>query len=1135
MKYLLYYKLDSKFVADQTNAGGDGTKVVSVVDGVAWTNDAEKAYFRLSGEASAVTSYTVTVHYSFYDIALRKTISVKPDDIYNVDVYTGTSGNSLFVQPKNAEGYELDDEAYKMVEVTGNTEVTFNYKYKLDGTRLVLYHSSLNASYSDPWTILLIGNESALNGLTKIIVDNETEVLPGDLASGTSLLFPASPRTVHKFEYVYDHVLTDIPERAFSGCGVDKIIFPSSVTGIGDYAFYSTICQISDGTPGLVQGGTWTIPGHIKKIGNYAFRFMVSAFAASGLVLEDGIEYIGGGAFAEGSWVVMHWPNTLKYIGGNQAFRVSSGPDGHLTLPDSLETLDDGGTFMQSIFTGVTLGKNLSYIGDGTFTLCTKVREITFTSPKAPVTNSYAFSSIGADVTGDKFMYYPGGGTGYEWLINYFTEKGWICTPIYFKAYFETTGANQTVKLLHRASAVTEAYVDDTILVSGSDIDALTAYTFETPGIHTITVTNLSTVSATSFMHYVASIYTGNTDLVRIDYIAAGNSAPQQVLLSNCKKLSSVTLSDGTLGIEGFSGDTSLTSIVMPNSISALTQYGNGFKSCTSLTSVTLSKNLVEINSSGFCGCSSLSSITIPNSVTKFSSYAFYGCTSLTGISIPDGVEAISNYMFYNCSSLKYVNLGNGIKRIGDAVYETYSFGECKSLEQITIPDSCEIIGRRAFWACTSLKDINLGNGLKEIYSDCFYSATSLSSITLPNSLEIISGNGECFEHCINLSAFYGKFASSDHRMLISGCTVIAFAGAGLSSYTIPDSVCSLANYSFFEANLEELIVPNSIEKIEAYAFLQRLGTYIIKSTWLEHYCPVYGNIYYPNDTFAYRATSNSVSVSLKPGTKRISDYCFSGCNITNITLPNTLESLGNAAFYGCSALASLVIPNSVTNIGNSCFFGCKSLTAVTLPSGLTYLSPSLFYDCGNLTGITIPTSVTGIGDGCFSVCSGMTSLTIPSSVTEFGTITSIGGYVTNGVCCYCKSLTSITLPDSITSLTTFCFYGCQNLSDITLPSHLKRIESQCFRGCTSLTGLTFPASVEYVGSWIIEGCSSLTSLTSLATTAPELYDDGSSGGNKTFTGAPKNGILYYPAGSDYSVWMGQYQLGGKNWTTQEI
>ncbi len=1114
MKYLLYYKLDSKFVTDQTNAGGDGTKVVSVVDGVAWTNDAEKAYFRLSGEASAVTSYTVTVHYSFYDIALRKTISVKPDDIYNVDVYTGTSGNSLFVQPKNAEGYELDDEAYKMVEVTGNTEVTFNYKYKLDGTRLVLYHSSLNASYSDPWTILLIGNESALNGLTKIIVDNETEVLPGDLASGTSLLFPASPRTVHKFEYVYDHVLTDIPERAFSGCGVDKIIFPSSVTGIGDYAFYSTICQISDGTPGLVQGGTWTIPGHIKKIGNYAFRFMVSAFAASGLVLEDGIEYIGGGAFAEGSWVVMHWPNTLKYIGGNQAFRVSSGPDGHLTLPDSLETLDDGGTFMQSIFTGVTLGKNLSYIGDGTFTLCTKVREITFTSPKAPVTNSYAFSSIGADVTGDKFMYYPGGGTGYEWLINYFTEKGWICTPIYFKAYFETTGANQTVKLLHRASAVTEAYVDDTILVSGSDIDALTAYTFETPGIHTITVTNLSTVSAASNMHYVASIYTGNTDLVRIDYIAAGNSAPQQVLLSNCKKLSSVTLSDGTLGIEGFSGDTSLTSIVMPDSISAFTYYSSGFKGCTNLSSVTLSKNLVDISSSAFCNCTALQSIVIPNSVTGINPYAFYGCTSL-----------------------KDVEIGKNLKRISYE-YDSwgYAFGYCASLEKIKIPDSCVYIGANTFRCCTSLKDVDLGNGVSGLGPMCFYSAASLTSITLPNSIEVISGNGECFYSCKNLAAFYGKFASADHRLLISGCSVIAFADAGLSSYTIPDTVCSLANYSFFQTSIAELNIPSSITDIGVYAFKYPLGNYTYESGWLANHCPKYNNIYYPTEYYAYAIKKGaSLPTSFKEGTKYIGDYFYSGYNITSITLPETLEKLGKGCFYNCSGLTSIVIPNSVTEIGNSCFAVCKSLASVTLSNALTYLPSFLFEYCYALTGITIPTSVTGIGAACFSRCSAISSVTMPDSVQALDPYDE-AYYGNHGIFYDCSSLTSVTLSNNLTGLSRDMFGGCKSLTSITIPNGVKRIEGRCFADCVKLTGLTFPANVEYLGYWVIDNCSALTSLTSLATTAPELYDTGSStGGSKTFTGAPKNGILYYPAGSDYSVWMGQYQLGGKNWTTQEI
>ena len=85
MKYLLYYNLDNKFVIDQTNVGGDGTNVVSVVDGVAWTKDRENTYYRYAKpDSENLTSYTITIHYK--DI---NGDSIAPDDVVTVDGYVG--------------------------------------------------------------------------------------------------------------------------------------------------------------------------------------------------------------------------------------------------------------------------------------------------------------------------------------------------------------------------------------------------------------------------------------------------------------------------------------------------------------------------------------------------------------------------------------------------------------------------------------------------------------------------------------------------------------------------------------------------------------------------------------------------------------------------------------------------------------------------------------------------------------------------------------------------------------------------------------------------------------------------------------------------------------------------------------
>ena len=122
MKYLLYYKLDSNFIADQTSVGGDGTKVVSVVDGVAWTNDQEKSYYRLANNNSEnLTSYTVTVYYKSQS---NKTLA--PDDTFVVDAYIG-KGVKKVVEPKIIDGYKTTYKT-KTLNVYGDTEYTFRYR-----------------------------------------------------------------------------------------------------------------------------------------------------------------------------------------------------------------------------------------------------------------------------------------------------------------------------------------------------------------------------------------------------------------------------------------------------------------------------------------------------------------------------------------------------------------------------------------------------------------------------------------------------------------------------------------------------------------------------------------------------------------------------------------------------------------------------------------------------------------------------------------------------------------------------------------------------------------------------------------------------------------------------------------------
>nr|WP_278483507.1 leucine-rich repeat domain-containing protein [Hoylesella nanceiensis] len=102
--------------------------------------------------------------------------------------------------------------------------------------------------------------------------------------------------------------------------------------------------------------------------------------------------------------------------------------------------------------------------------------------------------------------------------------------------------------------------------------------------------------------------------------------------------------------------------------------------------------------------------------------------------------------------------------------------------------------------------------------------------------------------------------------------------------------------------------------------------------------------------------------------------YCIS---LESVTIPNSVTTIGNAAFGLCFSLTSVTIPNSVTKIGYSAFAGCYSLTSITIPNSVTKIGNYAFTDCKALTSVTISNSVTTIGNEAFSGCGNVKQITV--------------------------------------------------------------------------------------------------------------------------------------------------------------
>ena len=511
--------------------------------------------------------------------------------------------------------------------------------------------------------------------------------------------------------------------------------------------------------------------------------------------------------------------------------------------------------------------------------------------------------------------------------------------------------------------------------------------------------------------------YRGNKKNV---VIPDGVTSIGDAAFGNCRCLANITIPNGvtSIGEEAFKNCDSLTSITIPDSVTSIGDHA--FYDCSSLTSINVADanryysdedgglfNKEKTELIRYPEGKSESTYAIPDSVTSIGDSAFSDCISLTSITIPDSVTSLGDHAFFKCDSLTSITIGNGVTSIGcDA------FGSCTSLASVTIPESVTSLGEFAFSGCSRLASVTIPDSVTSIGDWAFSDCISLTSITIPDSVTSI-GKG-AFENCDSLT-----------------------------SITIPDSVTSIGSNAFYDcSSIASITIPDSVTSIGGNAF-KYTALYNDASKWEN------GVLYIRNHLIdAKKMTSYEYVV--KNGTKTIAGSAFWDNKLMYITIPDSVTSIGDYAFSGCSRLASVTIGNGVTSIGSCAFGGCSRLASVTIPDSVTSIGDWAFSDCISLTSITIPDSVTSIGKGAFENCDSLTSINVASDNRYYS---DENGILFNkektelirypGV----KSEDAYTIPDSVEKICRGAFHQCERLKDIVFNKSLKEIDYRAFSG----------------------------------------------------------------------------------------
>lgn len=682
----------------------------------------------------------------------------------------------------------------------------------------------------------------------------------------------------------------------------------------------------------------------------------------------------------------------------------------------------------KSNITSVTIGEGIEYIGESCF------RKTGITSITIPSSVKTVGKSAFYQCTSLKTVIMEEGVTTLETLAfcgcKILTN---ITIPSTLQDYYMGVFWNTKWLINKRNAAKNKLVIENGILIDGR---MATGNIVVPKGVHKIA----------SSAFYAPSDLTADASASTITGIVILNNVEEMGyrVFNKCTQLKRVTLPKElkAMGTNCFNGCTSLQEIVLPNTLQTIEK--GTFDGCTSLERLVLSENLISVGENGIPDYEGLV-IEVPKGMTDIAVLNVTGFQNVA-LRVVEGGE-VEDYLkenqFANYTTYKASQDGNWQYEIIDGNNKTIEIvGLSQSVffsENVTIPGTIDGytvsgVGQDVFRNNKTLTAVSFGIGVEYIGDYCFLGCNYLGSVTLPNTL-----------HSIGVSAF-------------NSCS-------SLETIEIPDTVFEIREGAFWytpwlnaarEEREDHLVIRNGILIDGRLA----TGDVVIPGTVTS----IANNACYGPDSIL---EETSAATTIK------------GASMTSLTIPSSVETIGEVAFYYCNHLETLRIGEGLTTLKRECFSHCTSLTDVTIPSTLVDFGGGVFWYTTWLDEMRseAPDKLVVVNNILVDGVLATDDVVIPDGISEILPCAFYAPASKTATVLSSSTMTSLRIPEGVKKIGFRAFVGCTNLKQATLPETLVSLGNNCFNGCTSLEEMIIPNRIDTIGKGTFESCTGLKRL----------------------------------------------------------